>query len=289
VTRKSETKAAGLCLGGEMRRKVAGSRRTKILEENNYQCVYCGDPAQEVDHIFPYSYTGDNTNENLVASCSICNRIAGSQVFDGFIEKQTYIREEREKPHHKKAIEEYLGLCSSAGLPIYKAKRTKVEPKEQEKEVKPKKKPQKPKEKLPPKSQPKPIIETKTKVKPKKKPARRKPKPSWTQLAEIETENKALKARINNLEYSIRKMEDDETKELIDNRRKYYHVEPAFDYSNLKAWQVLFQVKHHKEGTYTKVAEQYGLELLDVSDIADGRKPSDEAIEKLKAYNLQVD
>ena len=47
--------------------------RIKVLERDSYTCNYCGDVANEVDHIFPKSRGGEDTYDNLVACCRTCN------------------------------------------------------------------------------------------------------------------------------------------------------------------------------------------------------------------------
>lgn len=44
-----------------------------ILEYYNYQCVYCGEPYQEIDHVNPIAKGGTHTIDNLVPACSSCN------------------------------------------------------------------------------------------------------------------------------------------------------------------------------------------------------------------------
>lgn len=78
-------------------RPINPAQRRRILKRDNHTCVYCFELATEVDHIIPYSYIPDNTDGNLVASCRLCNSIAGSMVFDSFILKYQYIKREREK------------------------------------------------------------------------------------------------------------------------------------------------------------------------------------------------
>lgn len=119
-----------------MKSKLTPNQKIKILRQANLICIYCGDPANEVDHIFPYSYSLNDREENLVASCSICNRIAGDKVFDGLIEKQTYILEERKKRRWIEAINIYQSLCQAAGLPLPPIRQT-----EEKLEEKPKEKP----------------------------------------------------------------------------------------------------------------------------------------------------
>lgn len=52
--------------------------RWQILERDNFACQYCGKTAPdvmlEVDHRISLADGGDNSPENLVASCTACNR-----------------------------------------------------------------------------------------------------------------------------------------------------------------------------------------------------------------------
>ena len=99
-------------------RSLSPAQRMRVLRQSNLSCGYCGDPASEVDHIIPYSYVQKHDDENLVGACSICNRIASNKVFDGFIEKQSYILEERKKERWIEAINIYQSLCQAVGLPL---------------------------------------------------------------------------------------------------------------------------------------------------------------------------
>ena len=58
-------------------------------------CHYCGWPAQTADHVIPRGAGGDNSMDNLVASCNECNRIAGGQVLGGFAGKRAWILRSR--------------------------------------------------------------------------------------------------------------------------------------------------------------------------------------------------
>lgn len=235
--KKQRTKAAGLCLRSKMRRMLTRAKKDSILREANFTCLYCGDPANEVDHIFPHSYSLNDKEENLVASCSICNRIASDKVFDGFIAKQTYIREEREKKRWAKAIREYRSLWQGVGRPVYTMERVEDSPKK--KEVKP-------------------VA--------KKKKGRRKPKLPAPFKSQAGKEPKPLEI----------------VYEFVKKRRpRRKKPSPAFDYSNLEAYQTLFLVKYEKENTYSKVAAQYGLTPETVSMIAEGQEPGNEIREKL--------
>lgn len=47
--------------------------RRAVLERDNFTCVYDGAVATEADHIVPRSKGGEDSMENLVASCKPCN------------------------------------------------------------------------------------------------------------------------------------------------------------------------------------------------------------------------
>ena len=47
--------------------------RIKVLQRDAYTCAYCGDVANEVDHIYPKVKGGEDTLDNLVAACRTCN------------------------------------------------------------------------------------------------------------------------------------------------------------------------------------------------------------------------
>ena len=49
--------------------------RSFIFGRSNGKCVYCGNKAEEIDHIVPKSKGGTNSTYNLVASCKACNQM----------------------------------------------------------------------------------------------------------------------------------------------------------------------------------------------------------------------
>ena len=67
-------------------------------------CYYCGFAAEDIEHVIPYAYSADNSLDNLVPSCSICNSIAGSQVFASLQSKKDYILTERNSVHWKRKL-----------------------------------------------------------------------------------------------------------------------------------------------------------------------------------------
>jgi hypothetical protein len=47
--------------------------RLQVLKRDAYTCAYCGDVANEVDHIVPKVKGGEDTLDNCVAACRRCN------------------------------------------------------------------------------------------------------------------------------------------------------------------------------------------------------------------------
>jgi HNH endonuclease len=54
-----------------------------ILVRDGYRCRYCGETevTLEIDHVIPVVFGGSSTLDNLVTSCSPCNRRKGSQIW----------------------------------------------------------------------------------------------------------------------------------------------------------------------------------------------------------------
>lgn len=48
--------------------------RRGVLARDGFKCVYCGGPANTIDHVIPQSKGGGTTYDNCVAACSPCNR-----------------------------------------------------------------------------------------------------------------------------------------------------------------------------------------------------------------------
>lgn len=47
--------------------------RLQVLNRDAWTCAYCGDQANQVDHVWPRSKGGEDTLDNLVAACERCN------------------------------------------------------------------------------------------------------------------------------------------------------------------------------------------------------------------------
>lgn len=60
------------------RRRVPLSRRA-VFARDSHACQYCGDGAENIDHIVPRSRGGDHVWENVVAACRRCNTRKGDR------------------------------------------------------------------------------------------------------------------------------------------------------------------------------------------------------------------
>lgn len=47
--------------------------RAYILKRDQHTCAYCGEDANEVDHVIPVAHGGTDDEWNLVAACRRCN------------------------------------------------------------------------------------------------------------------------------------------------------------------------------------------------------------------------
>jgi 5-methylcytosine-specific restriction endonuclease McrA len=54
-------------------RARASLSRRAVFVRDNFECQYCGRPAENVDHIVPKSRGGAHTWDNVVAACRPCN------------------------------------------------------------------------------------------------------------------------------------------------------------------------------------------------------------------------
>jgi 5-methylcytosine-specific restriction endonuclease McrA len=66
-----------------------------VYERDDYTCQYCGDRAEHLDHILPFSKGGDNCPANLVSACATCNLTAHDRVFLNFEDKKKWILKAR--------------------------------------------------------------------------------------------------------------------------------------------------------------------------------------------------
>jgi 5-methylcytosine-specific restriction endonuclease McrA len=55
------------------------TQRLLVLKRDSYICAYCGDAANEVDHVHPRVLGGTDDLDNLVACCRRCNSSKGKR------------------------------------------------------------------------------------------------------------------------------------------------------------------------------------------------------------------
>ncbi len=54
-------------------RSRASLSRRAVFVRDEFECQYCGRPAENVDHVIPKSRGGGHTWDNVVAACRPCN------------------------------------------------------------------------------------------------------------------------------------------------------------------------------------------------------------------------
>ena len=55
----------------------------ELTERYGDFCFYCRkEIATTIDHVVPYSWDEDNSIENLVPACGLCNSLASDKIFD---------------------------------------------------------------------------------------------------------------------------------------------------------------------------------------------------------------
>lgn len=66
--------------------QISETLRQRVREAARDRCGYCLSPqrlvmaALEIEHLLPRSKGGDDTEDNLWLSCSLCNRYKGAQI-----------------------------------------------------------------------------------------------------------------------------------------------------------------------------------------------------------------
>jgi hypothetical protein len=67
--------------GTDARLVSAGWKRQRltVLARDCYECAYCGEPANEVDHVISRKDGGTDDLDNLVAACRRCNLAKGAK------------------------------------------------------------------------------------------------------------------------------------------------------------------------------------------------------------------
>src|SRR3990167_4254189 len=98
VMRKDESLSCSPCAMDQQALADALSLEAVIdwCSETN-SCVYCGDTAEEIEHVIPRHAGGRST----VPSCAECNRHAGGTIYNSIYEKQDGIHERLSEKYKK--------------------------------------------------------------------------------------------------------------------------------------------------------------------------------------------
>lgn len=91
--------------------------RERVRAKYNYRCQYCGRKGHSVDHMDPVSLSHDNNFDNLILSCSECNRIKSNMPFQLFKKLNDQIPEINQK------LVRYEDVLSSLKIEFQEKKR----------------------------------------------------------------------------------------------------------------------------------------------------------------------
>lgn len=82
--------------------------RKNILRRDSYKCAYCGrsDLPLTIDHVVPKSRGGNDSWENLVCACTICNNKKGDRTLE---EADMVLHYRPFKPSHIMFIKHVVG------------------------------------------------------------------------------------------------------------------------------------------------------------------------------------
>lgn len=78
------------------KKEIVRSFRISIYEAFNYECVYCGDLANSLDHAKPKAKGGETVASNLLPSCRPCNQNKGSSELFEWYRSRHHWTQERE-------------------------------------------------------------------------------------------------------------------------------------------------------------------------------------------------
>lgn len=88
--KKKQVYRGKLCFNNKLR-TLSNMEKRKIHERDDYTCQYCLSPSECIDHILPYSFYPDDSPDNLVAACNMCNLLASNRIFKDFVDKKLFI------------------------------------------------------------------------------------------------------------------------------------------------------------------------------------------------------
>ncbi len=96
-------------------KKIILSRKN-ILRRDGHRCQYCGrhDAPLTVDHIVPKAKLGEDTWENLVTACVVCNNRKGNRTLE---DSHLKLLRKPMKPNHVTFIRHFVGTIDERWKP----------------------------------------------------------------------------------------------------------------------------------------------------------------------------
>ncbi|MGG4452371.1 replication protein [Brevibacillus porteri] len=79
----SEWTVPTMTTAGSTQGIISKEIRKEVIERDRYECRYCGSKEDlTLDHVFPKSLGGENTIQNLVTACRVCNSRKGAKTLE---------------------------------------------------------------------------------------------------------------------------------------------------------------------------------------------------------------
>jgi 5-methylcytosine-specific restriction endonuclease McrA len=105
------------------RKQPDSATAKRLITETGNTCTYCDltigsyvkrhgtviELVRNWDHYTPYAYTGDNSHDNWVLSCQVCNGIKSSLMFADIVSARLYIAKRRKS----KGYDTYLAIANT--------------------------------------------------------------------------------------------------------------------------------------------------------------------------------
>lgn len=90
----------------DKRKRLSKAEKEEILNVQDGNCFYCGNKFGSLytrgsyigtltvhwDHVVPFSFSRNNNQENIVASCNVCNLYKSNRMFDNVEELRKYLK-----------------------------------------------------------------------------------------------------------------------------------------------------------------------------------------------------
>ena len=102
-------KAFGLT-GSRGSTHASRKRREQVLDAAGRRCYYCSAPATIGEHYVPLANGGEDTAENMVASCRPCNQAKGTQTPEQFM-ASAWLR------HRRESLKQSIHIIAIVGAP----------------------------------------------------------------------------------------------------------------------------------------------------------------------------